>query len=83
MSYYSDMTPQQIVAATRHLDEYTLNWMHRMGCKGWTVDVLANMTDRELLALPNIGPSRLNRLRKFFAELGFSQAPEGCPWCGK
>ena len=83
MPYYADMTPDQIVAATRHLDEYTLNWMHRMRFKGTTVEVLANMTDRELLALPHIGPSRLNRLRKFFAELGFANQPDACPWCGK
>jgi hypothetical protein len=74
----------QIMSASRHLDEWTSNWLHRMRFQNFGIYDLAQMSDQEILTFNGVGPARLERLRKFFAELGIER-PESprCPWCGK
>lgn len=68
------------VVAVNRLDERTRNWLRRQVGANISVYDISQMSDKEILAMANIGPRGLERLREFFAS--YDLYPP-CPHCGK
>ena len=68
------------IVAVNRLDERTRNWLRRQIALNISVYDISQMSDKEILAMANIGVHGLKRLRDFFAS--YDLYPP-CPHCGK
>lgn len=68
------------IEAVNRLDERTRNWLRRQTSTNISLYDVSQMSDKEILAMANIGVRGLERLREFFASYGLFPP---CPHCGK
>ena len=68
------------ITAVNRLDERTRNWLRRQTAANISLYDISQMSDKEILAMANIGVHGLRRLREFFVSYDIHPP---CPHCGK